>query len=212
MPAADRPKRTLAKPSPKFAPEPPKPAGSWAPSKILTRVSGVANKDVRTFLLTCITGWNNYTAEEQREIINTLPLTRRTYDLDPETGKLSCPLNADFVVTDAHLKRAVSRFQTDISEGNYTTSWQKKARQAMKERAEGRFDEYVRQHADDRFGDDESRDPSVFSAVGDTVDPAPLNPPQQQGPSRHDDSSDGEWDPTAKQFGMSAAGDTETKA
>jgi hypothetical protein len=204
MGAADRPKRngTPAKrdPTPLPPPKSTKPTGSWAPSKILTKSSGVVKADVRAFLVTCITGWDNYTIDEQRQIIENLPPSRRFQISNPETGKLTCPIDADLVANDPHLKRAVTRFTTDVSNGNYTPSWQEKARQAMKERAEGRFDEYMKQHTEDRFGSDDG-------SVGTDQTPAPSaqtsrhNDDGPQGQSMHNDSSDGEWNLSAKSAG-----------
>jgi len=208
MPAADRPKRNRNPvnrdpfPLSRKAPEPTKSTGSWAPSRILTRTSAVAKADVQGFLLTCITGWDGYSRDEQRRIIDTLPKDRRLYVEVPATGKYACPLDAGFVVTDSHLKRAIARFKTDISEGNYTPSWQDKAQQAMKERAEGRFDDYVKQHAEDMFGD--GGNDSNGGSVKDTEennDSSARNQQQQQAHSLQDHSSDGEWGPSAKYAG-----------
>jgi hypothetical protein len=153
MPAADRPKRDPSKP-PKaiYATEPPKTATSWAPARIFTRTSAVTNADLQAFLLTCITGWDDYTKDEQRAIIDTLPEGRRMHVVDPESDKFTCPLDAQFVASDDHLKRAITRFQEDVAEGSYAPSWQEKAIQATREREEGKFDEYIRQLAEEKFG------------------------------------------------------------
>ena len=159
MGAADRPRRDPAqrRARPPVQPPPPsKPTGAWTASKILTKSSAAVKGDIRAFLLTCVTGWDSYTAEEQRSIIETLPPARRFFIDNPATGKLACPLEPDFIVNDLHLKRAIARFTDDVSSGHYTTSWQLKARQSMNERVEGRFDEYMKQHTDDRFGGDEN--------------------------------------------------------
>jgi hypothetical protein len=154
MPAADRPRRDPLKPPQAiYTPEPPKTATSWAPSRIFTRTSAIAKADLQSFLLTCITGWDNYTKDEQQQIIDTLPEGRRMHVVNPESGKFTCPLDAQFVASDDHLKRAITRFQEDVAEGSYAPSWQEKAIQAMREREEGKFDEYIRHHAEEKFGD-----------------------------------------------------------
>lgn len=189
MPALDRPRRDPKKPFRARTPEPPpKTAGSWAVSKIFTKASAVVTADLQTFLLTCITGWDAYSLEEQRSIIDTLPISRRSYETDSETGELKCPLDADFVATDPYLKRAVKRFQTDVENGYYTQTWQRQSRQAMKDRAEGKFDEYLKHHVEETFGEgqDSSGEPSLGD--GEVV---------FQGSSK-DDSSDDEWNPSAK--------------
>jgi hypothetical protein len=209
MGAADRPKRDRNPAKKEYAPvQPPKPTrptGLWGPSRILTRNSGVVTADIRAFLLTCVTGWDNYTIDEQREIINTLPKSRRFHIENPATGKLTCPLDAGFVANDAHLKRATLRFTDDVAEGHYTPSWQIKARQAMQERAEGRFDEYLKQHAEDRFGGDDSS--LASERTGDERAAASNhNDEAEQGQAVEDESSDGEWDPAAK-FAGSRSGE-----
>lgn len=204
MGAADRPKRDpiKTKKDPTAPPPPPaqRPTGSWAPSRVLTKASGVVNADIRAFLSICMTGWDNYTVDEQREIIDTLPEARRFYIDNPETGKLACPLDAEFLATDTYLKRAISRFKTDVSDGNYTASWQHKARQAMTERSEGRFDEYMKQHTEDLFGGDEGSSTSGLTAE-DATESKRLDREDTLGPSLGEASSDGEWDPSAKEDG-----------
>lgn len=192
MPAADRPKRDPKKlQSFPVEPPPPKSGGSWTASKILTKSSGVANADIQAFLLTCVTGWDSYDLEEQRGIINTLPADRRFFVLNPETNKFTCPLAVDFVATDPHLKRATIRFKRDLDNGFYTQTWQRQSRQAMKDRAEGRFDDYLKQHIEDTFGDGQdtsqsSREQSVVNhdmeATGDNQ-PVPANLLEQGNPS-----------------------------
>jgi hypothetical protein len=200
MGAADRPRRDpaqrKAKPEPVQPPPPSKPTGAWTSSKILTKNSGVVKADIRAFLLTCVTGWDSYTSNEQRAIIDTLPPGRRFYVENAETGRLTCPLEADFIANDPYLKRAVTRFTEDVSAGHYTTSWQLKARQAMIERSGGRFDEYMKQQTEDRFGDGEG------SSARTSQEPGVLFDDARHGGSMGDEdsyeSSDAEFDPATK--------------
>lgn len=52
----------------------------------------------------------------------------------------------------------IATFQREVGDGYYTKSWQERARKAMQERAEGRFDEYLRSHAEEVFGDNGDED------------------------------------------------------
>ena len=162
MPAADRPKRNTKAPT-SFPVAPPPSSksrntgsGSWTTAKVLTKASGITNTDtpqIQSFLSQCIISWDIYSLEDQRLIINTLPPTRRLFLINPETQKFTCPLDAAFIATDPHIKRGVTRFKEDLENGCYTATWQRQARQAMREREEGRFDEYLAHHIEDNFGD-----------------------------------------------------------
>lgn len=66
---------------------------------------------------------------------------------------MKCPISLDFVMTDPFLKRAVSKFKDDVSEGSYEEKWQRDAKKAMQERADGKFDEHLRQQVEEMFGD-----------------------------------------------------------
>ena len=151
MPPTTRPKRKLRFSQPKKTSFPV--GGSWAKSKILTPQSAIITQDLQSFLVTAISGWaNNYTDEERRLIIDTLPPADRIYEYD-EVGTLKCPISLDFVMTDPFLKRALSKFKDDVSEGSYEEKWQRDAKKAMQERADGKFDEHLKQQVEEMFGD-----------------------------------------------------------
>ncbi|KPI36722.1 uncharacterized protein AB675_10100 [Cyphellophora attinorum] len=191
MPATDRPRRDPKKP------------------QVFTS-SGVVNADIQAFLLTCVTGWESYSADEQRDIINTLPQGRRLFVTNPETGKYTCPLEVDFIASDTYMKRAIARFKNDLKEGHYTQTWQRQSRQAMKDRAEGRFDEYLKRHLEDTFGDAEDTSASTHEhpvvnddeATGVSQSVPVVNLPEQGNPSvifisNAPQSPDRERDPSA---------------
>lgn len=100
-----------------------------------------------------ISKWKtDYSDAEKRSIIDTLPTAYRVYQRD-EAGSLVCPIEVDFIKCDPYLKRAISKFQEDVSEGSYEEKWQNQARKAMQERAEGKFDDYLQQHVEEMYGD-----------------------------------------------------------
>ena len=161
MPAADRPKRSVKSVQPTstagITTKTTKAStikGSWAASKILTPSSAIISPsvDIHAFLVTCISGFDGYTEDEKRGIIDSLPASYRQYNLD-ESGKLLCPITTDCVLSDSFVKRGVSKFVNDVEEGYYDPAWQTRARKAMQERREGKFDEYSKQHVEEMFGD-----------------------------------------------------------
>ncbi len=56
-------------------------------------------------------------------------------------------------MSDLFLKRGISKFKSDVEEGYYDLAWQTKARKAMQDRREGKFDDYLKQHVEEVFGD-----------------------------------------------------------
>ncbi len=89
--------------------------------------------------------------DKKRGLIDAFPPTYRFHNMD-ETGKLKCPISEEFVENDKIIKRDVARFKRDVEAGFYVKKWQEQGNRAMKERAEGQFDDYIKQHADDNFG------------------------------------------------------------
>ena len=158
--------------------------GPWSSQRILNASSPIVETDIHTFLATTISGWNadaeTYTEAEKRSIIDSLPPAHRKYETD-QKGQLKCPLSTDFVLNDLFIKAATQQFKNDVGDGYYEKSWQNQASKAMQERREGRFDAYLREHAEECFGD--LGRPNGEVDVGDSI---------QEGA----DSCDEEW--TAK--------------
>ena len=65
------------------------------------------------------------------------------------------PITPAFCSDDLYLKRAIARFKRDLKDGYYEKSWQDKAKKAHEERLEGKFDEYIRQHTEEMFAEDD---------------------------------------------------------
>ena len=209
MPAADRPKRSV-KPvqakSKAFSTTTSKSSttkGSWANTKILTPASAIITPsvDIHAFLVTCISGFDSYSEEEKRGIIDSLPPAYRQYNIDTH-GKLECPITVGFVMGDSFLKRAISKFKTDVDDGYYDPAWQTKARKAVQERREGKFDDYLKQHVEEMFGDGTTsqqsgskEEGSVNGAEkGDMAEPSGVLPDREtSNDGGTGTSSDGEW-------------------
>jgi hypothetical protein len=152
MPAPKRPKRNT---------------GPWSPARILDSSSPIVKADVHGFLITAILAWNSgdddYTEDEKRAIINSLPPACRKHETD-ENGRLKCPLSSEFVLEDSFLRRAANKFKTDVSDGCYVRSWQNQARKAMQERRDGKFDAYLQAYAEENFGEGNGEDETDGSA------------------------------------------------
>lgn len=118
----------------------------------LQRTSPILKQDIQSLFASTILDWLSMTEDRKRNLINTFPPAYRNYDTD-EAGKLKCPISAEFVANDSIIKRDVARFKRDVEAGFYVKKWQEEGKLAMKERVKGEFDEYLKQHAEDNFGE-----------------------------------------------------------
>jgi hypothetical protein len=81
-------------------------------------------------------------------------------------------------MTDPYLKRATAKFRDDLEEGFYDPSWQKRATKAGEERREGKFEDFVKQQMEDRFGGNSisvqsTRGATPAEGAGESGTPAP---------------------------------------
>jgi hypothetical protein len=140
-------------------------------------------------LITAILAWHSgdddYTEDEKRAIIESLPPAYRKYVTD-EQGHLKCPLSSEFALEDSFLRSAINRFKIDVSDGWYAESWQKQAKKAMQERREGKFDAYLTEYAEETFWEGNGAD-----CIGNSTDELAM-------------SSDGEWNAKGKAVKMVA--------
>ncbi|KIV87092.1 hypothetical protein PV11_02662 [Exophiala sideris] len=147
------------------------PSGPWSAARVLNGSSPIPKKDIHAFLVAAISGWStNYTEAEKRTIIDSLPPRLRKYNEDIY-GALMCPITADYVQNDPYIKAAVPTFKQAVADGFYEQGWQNKARKAMQERQDGRFDEYLEELVEAAFGEAEVA-----------------------GEAEEGDSEDGEWE------------------
>src|ERR1700754_2132777 len=137
---------------PPLAKRPKRNTGPWSSLRILNSTSPIVSKDIHAFLVACISGWaDHYTQDERRSIIDSLPPQYRKYEIDSDGG-LVCPVSIDFVLEDSYIRAAIPKFAKDMGEGFYEKGWQNQAKNAMKERRDGKFDEYLRGHTEEVFG------------------------------------------------------------
>lgn len=126
-------------------------AGQLSSDRILNSSSPIINKDLQSLFTKMISGWSkNYTEEEKKTIIDSLPPGYRVFE-HKEDGSLKCPLSIEFVETDTHFKAAIARFKSDVQDGYYEKGWQTRASKATQDRQEGKFDQYLQEHADEAF-------------------------------------------------------------
>lgn len=69
-----------------------------------------------------------------------------------------CPVDLEFLQNDGYVKAGVARFKRDLEAGVWEEKWQRDAHKAMQERKEGKFDQYLKDRAEEQFGDENSHD------------------------------------------------------
>lgn len=121
------------------------------PANAFQKKSSILKDGIQSLFATAISNWSSMAEDKKRNLINVFPPAYRIYNTD-EAGKLKCPISEDFAANDSVIKRDVARFKRDFQAGFYITKWQEEGKRAMKERAEGQFDDYIKQHAEDNFG------------------------------------------------------------
>ena len=92
----------------------------------------------------------------------------------------------DFIREDPYVREGIEKFKRDLSEGYFDPTWRKNAAIAMRERAEGKFDDYVRDKVENEFGD------------------LPLEDAQEQ--EQESSESDKEWRKTKGQGAIKSKG------
>ena len=126
--------------------------GPFTSDRVLDMKSPILTRDLHLFLVRCMNAWDRmYEEEERRRIIDTLPVAYRLYKTDKE-GKLICPVSIEMMDGNQDIKSAASRFQENVKSGYYEKGWQRVARNAMQERAEGKCNTYLEDHSEKLFG------------------------------------------------------------
>lgn len=124
--------------------------------RILNSDSPILNNDIHAFLVNALSPvqWAQYTDEERRSLVDSFPPAYRRHEVESE-GRLECPVTVSFVQNDGYLKAAIARFKRDVELGFWEESWRAQARRAMKDRTEGKFDQYLTEHAEEMFGEED---------------------------------------------------------
>lgn len=134
---------------------PPKPTVVAYTSSSILKSTSVLTKpttDLHAFLLSCLTSWSEYTEPQKQQIISSLPPAYQVRNIDAD-GNLECPLSMDFIREDPYLREGIEKFKRDVSEGYFDPTWRRNAMIAMREREEGKFDEYLHEKVEAEFGE-----------------------------------------------------------
>ena len=125
--------------------------------RVLNHSSPILNQDIHGFIAIALSPvqWQQYSEAEKRKIIDLFPEAYQSYEKDA-TGSLLCPVSVDFLWNDRYVKAGVARFKRDLENGCWEEKWQRDARKAMQERKEGNFDDYVKEHAQEQFGGEDT--------------------------------------------------------
>lgn len=99
--------------------------------------------------------WTCLDEDEKQEILSLLPehvhpIAERTGENETE-AKIP-PLPESFLRYSTHWRDAVRQFQTDLENGRYDPEWQRRAKEASRQRAEGRFDNFKEKEFEQFWG------------------------------------------------------------
>lgn len=98
--------------------------------------------------------WECLEEEEKRELLSLLPgHIHPNPDPDPDNPDAKIPpLPERFLRYDNNWRAALRHFQNDLESGRYKPEWQRQARQAVRERAEGKFDDFKEREFEQFWG------------------------------------------------------------
>lgn len=92
--------------------------------------------------------WSSLTEEQQRRLWRLLP------PLDASGVMPSYPVTTHPLDTEyrEYIRHIIRKFEEDLAEGQTTKAYQKEAKEASKERAEGKFDEWKEEEREEYWG------------------------------------------------------------
>lgn len=98
--------------------------------------------------------WTCLDESEKREILSLLPAhVHPNPDPDPDNPDAKIPpLPENFLRYDNHWRYGLRQWQVDLEAGRLDPKWQRQAAQAVKERAEGKFDKFKEQQFEQFWG------------------------------------------------------------
>lgn len=128
---------------------------SLSAHRVLESDTPVLDRDIHGFITAALgpNYWSQYSEEEKRMLIDLFPVAYRNYNVDLE-GRLECPVSVEFLRSDSFVKAGLARFKRDVKDGYWGAKWQNQARKAMQERNQGRFDDYLKGHVEEYFGEE----------------------------------------------------------
>lgn len=98
--------------------------------------------------------WECLEEDEKRELLSLLPAhIHPNPDPDPNDPEAKIPpLPESFLRYDNNWRAALRNFQYDLESGRYRPDWQRQAKQAVQERAQGKFDDFKEQEFEQFWG------------------------------------------------------------
>ncbi|OKL63487.1 hypothetical protein UA08_01413 [Talaromyces atroroseus] len=128
--------------------------GPWGEDYLMTNPkSALVHADL-VRLFSNPKAWEYLEEDEKRELISLLPShIHPNPDPDPEDPDSKIPpLPESFLRYDNNWRAALRNFQYDLESGRYKPDWQRQARRAVQERAEGKFDDYKEREFEQFWG------------------------------------------------------------
>ncbi|RAO65011.1 uncharacterized protein BHQ10_001023 [Talaromyces amestolkiae] len=128
--------------------------GPWGEDYLMTSTkSALAHADL-VRLFSNPKAWECLEEDEKRELLSLLPAhIHPNPDPDPNDPEAKIPpLPETFLRYDNNWRAALRNFQSDLESGRYRPDWQRQAKQAVQERAQGKFDDYKEQEFEQFWG------------------------------------------------------------
>ncbi|KAL1987163.1 hypothetical protein VTN96DRAFT_4769 [Rasamsonia emersonii] len=115
--------------------------------------------------------WTCLDESEKRELLSLLPAhVHPNPDPDPDDPDAKIPpLPQEFLRYDNNWRYGVRQFQVDLEAGRYDPEWLRQAAQAMKERAEGKFDKFKEEEFEQFWGQKQKLDYGVIAGESSKV-------------------------------------------
>ncbi|QGA12613.1 hypothetical protein EYB26_000257 [Talaromyces marneffei] len=128
--------------------------GPWGEDYLMTSTkSALVHADL-VRLFSNPKAWECLEEDEKRELISLLPAhIHPNPDPDPNNPEAKIPpLPESFLRYDNNWRAALRNFQSDLEAGRYRPDWQRQAKQAVQERAQGKFDDFKEREFEQFWG------------------------------------------------------------
>ncbi|QKX57087.1 uncharacterized protein TRUGW13939_04195 [Talaromyces rugulosus] len=128
--------------------------GNWGEDYLMTNPkSALVNADL-VKLFSNPKAWECLDEEEKKHLLSLLPThIHPNPDPDPDNPDAKIPaLPDDFLRYDNNWRGALRNFQSDLESGRYKPAWQRQAKQAVQDRAEGKYDDFKEREFEQFWG------------------------------------------------------------
>ncbi|PCH05173.1 Hypothetical protein PENO1_023930 [Penicillium occitanis (nom. inval.)] len=128
--------------------------GPWGEDYLMTSTKSplINAKLVELFLHP--KAWECLEEDEKRELLSLLPAhIHPNPDPDPNDPEAKIPpIPESFLRYETSWRTALRNFQSDLESGRYRPDWQRQAKEAVQERAQGKFDDFKEQEFEQFWG------------------------------------------------------------